>query len=276
MRKVIPLIMATLLLCTACKQKKDKLVAEVYYHKLYQSEIKKNMPTGLSTEDSVKLVNDYINQWIREQLLLHKAEELLSIREKDFSQKMDEYRNNLLINALFDKITAGIVVDSLLEEEMNNFNRRYDNSYAVKKPIIQLNYIKLSKGSVILPKVKAILFDEQRRVSGKDTLTTLLGDSVEYMLDDEQWLYVDEIEREVSIPITTEMVKKHTPIEQEANGYHYLIVLLNFKDQRSVSETGEEQAAVQMMLMNQRRQQYIETYIDSLYEDALKKGLIIQ
>ena len=276
MRKVIPLIMATLLLCTACKQKKDKLVAEVYYHKLYQSEIKKNMPTGLSTEDSVKLVNDYINQWIREQLLLHKAEELLSIREKDFSQKMDEYRNNLLINALFDKITAGIVVDSLLEEEMNNFNRRYDNCYAVKKPIIQLNYIKLSKGSVILPKVKAILFDEQRRVSGKDTLTTLLGDSVEYMLDDEQWLYVDEIEREVSIPITTEMVKKHTPIEQEANGYHYLIVLLNFKDQRSVSETGEEQAAVQMMLMNQRRQQYIETYIDSLYEDALKKGLIIQ
>lgn len=268
--------MAVLLLLTACHREKDKLVAEVYYHKLYQSEIRQNMPTGLSQEDSLSLVHDYVNQWIREQLLLHEAEKVLGVREKNFDKQLDEYRNNLLINALFEKLTKDLPEDENLQQEMTEFNKRYNNSYAVKKPIIQLNYVKLSKGSLILPKVKDILFDPERRKAEKDTLVALLGDSVEYMLDDSQWLYVDDIEQETSLSIDPMKVKDHPNLEKQYGNSHYLLVILKYKNQRSVSETEEEQAAVRMMLMNQRRQQYLEDYVNKLYDDALSKGVIIQ
>lgn len=264
------------MLLTACHREKDKLVAEVYYHKLYQSEIRQNMPSGLSREDSLSLVHDYINQWIREQLLLHEAEKVLGVGEKNFDKQLEEYRNNLLINALFEKLTQDIPEDEHLQQEMTEFNRRYNNSYAVKKPIIQLNYIKLAKGSPILPKVKAILFDPERRNAGKDTLVALLGDSVEYMLDDDQWLYVDDIEQETSLSIDPAKIKEHPNLEKQTGDSHYLLVILKYKNQRSVSETDEEQAAVRMMLMNQRRQQYLEEYVNKLYDEALSKGVIIQ
>ncbi|MBO4489437.1 MAG: hypothetical protein J5741_07285 [Bacteroidales bacterium] len=276
MQRILPVAMAVLLLLTACHREKDKLVAEVYYHKLYQSEIRQNMPTGLSQEDSLSLVHDYVNQWIREQLLLHEAEKVLGVREKNFDKQLDEYRNNLLINALFEKLTKDLPEDENLQQEMTEFNKRYNNSYAVKKPIIQLNYVKLSKGSLILPKVKDILFDPERRKAEKDTLVALLGDSVEYMLDDSQWLYVDDIEQETSLSIDPMKVKDHPNLEKQYGNSHYLLVILKYKNQRSVSETEEEQAAVRMMLMNQRRQQYLEDYVNKLYDDALSKGVIIQ
>ncbi|MBO7491736.1 MAG: hypothetical protein J6T59_04775 [Bacteroidales bacterium] len=276
MRKLLPVAIAALLMLTACHREKDKLVAEVYYHKLYQSEIRKNMPSGLSPEDSLNLVHDYINQWIREQLLLHEAEKTLGIGEKNFDKQLEEYRNNLLINALFDKLTKDLPEDENFQQEMTEFNKRYNNSYAVKKPIIQLNYIKLSKGSPILPKVKAILFDPERRNTEKDTLVALLGDSVEYMLDDDQWLYVDDIEQETSLSIDPAKIKEHPNLEKQTGDSHYLLVILKYKNQRSVSETDEEQAAVRMMLMNQRRQQYLEEYVNKLYDEALSKGVIIQ
>ena len=276
MQRILPVAMAMLLLLTACHREKDKLVAEVYYHKLYQSEIRQNMPTGLSQEDSLSLVHDYVNQWIREQLLLHEAEKVLGVREKNFDKQLDEYRNNLLINALFEKLTKDLPEDENLQQEMTEFNKRYNNSYAVKKPIIQLNYVKLSKGSLILPKVKDILFDPERRKAEKDTLVALLGDSVEYMLDDSQWLYVDDIEQETSLSIDPMKVKDHPNLEKQYGNSHYLLVILKYKNQRSVSETEEEQAAVRMMLMNQRRQQYLEDYVNKLYDDALSKGVIIQ
>ena len=277
MRRVAAIALSALLLLAACHRPKDKLVAEVYYHKLYESEIRKNMPSGLSPEDSMTLVNDYINQWVREQLLLHEAEQLLSAREKNFDKQINEYRNSLLINALYDKLTEDMPVDEAqLKQETYDFNKRYDNSYAVKKPIIQLNYVKLSKGSPLLSQVRSILFDPNRRIHEKDTLVALLGDSIEYMLDDEQWLYLEDIQREVSVNIEPDKVKSHPTIEKEVGGNHYLLVILNYKNQRSVSETEEEQAAVRMMLLNQRRQEFLDDYVNKLYDEALSKGVIIQ
>ncbi len=277
MRRLLATTLAAILLLIACHRSKDKLVAEVYYHKLYESEIQKNMPTGLSPEDSLTTVSYTHLQWVREQLLLHEAEKLLNAREKNFDKKMDEYRNSLLINALYDKLTKDLTLDEdSLQLKMDVFNQRHDNSYAVKKPIIQLNYVKIAKGSPLLPTVKSILFDEKRRVNEKDTLIALLGDSVEYMLDDEQWLYLEDIQREVSIHIEPDKVKTHPTIEKEVGDNHYLLVILNYKNQRSVSETEQEQAAVRMMLLNQQRQQFLDDYVDKLYDEALKKGVILQ
>ena len=63
---------------------------------------------------------------------------------------------------------------------------------------------------------------------------------------------------------------------KEIGDYHYLLVILDYKNQRSVSETNEEKAAARMMLLNQRKQQVIKQHVDQLYEKALKSGSVTQ
>ena len=108
------------------------------------------------------------------------------------------------------------------------------------------------------------------------TLMVLLGDSIEYLLDDDAWLYLDDIQNEVSFDFSQEDVAQHKCIEKEIGDYHYLLVILDYKNQRSVSETNEEKAAARMMLLNQRKQQVIKQHVDQLYEKALKSGSVTQ
>ena len=66
------------------------MVAQVYQYKLYASEVRSAMPVGLSQDDSLTLVRDFIDSWVKEKLVLHEAEKKLSPREKNFDKEMSE------------------------------------------------------------------------------------------------------------------------------------------------------------------------------------------
>ena len=270
------IVLLLLLLCSSCHRHEDKVMAQVYYHKLYESEVLKNMPTGLSPADSIALVNDFIDNWVREQLILHEAEKRLSPREKNFDRQLEEYRNNLLINTYFNKIISDTANMNITDEDLEAFMRSFDKRYTIEKEIVKVNYVKLPKKSPLVEVVKGILFDKERRVEEKEPLMVLLGDSIEYLLDDDAWLYLDDIQNEVSFDCSQEDVAQHKCIEKEIGDYHYLLVILDYKNQRSVSETNEEKAAARMMLLNQRKQQIIKQHVDQLYEKALKSGSVTQ
>ncbi|MCR5550342.1 MAG: hypothetical protein K6F40_05340 [Bacteroidales bacterium] len=270
------IVLLLLLLCSSCHRHEDKVMAQVYYHKLYESEVLKNMPTGLSPADSIALVNDFIDNWVREQLILHEAEKRLSPREKNFDRQLEEYRNNLLINTYFNKIISDTANMNITDEDLEVFMRSFDKRYTIEKEIVKVNYVKLPKKSPLVEVVKGILFDKERRVEEKEPLMVLLGDSIEYLLDDDAWLYLDDIQNEVSFDFSQEDVAQHKCIEKEIGDYHYLLVILDYKNQRSVSETNEEKAAARMMLLNQRKQQVIKQHVDQLYEKALKSGSVTQ
>ena len=270
------IVLLLLLLCSSCHRHEDKVMAQVYYHKLYESEVLKNMPTGLSPADSIALVNDFIDNWVREQLILHEAEKRLSPREKNFDRQLEEYRNSLLINTYFNKIISDTANMNITDEDLEAFMRSFDKRYTIEKEIVKVNYVKLPKKSPLVEVVKGILFDKERRVEEKEPLMVLLGDSIEYLLDDDAWLYLDDIQNEVSFDFSQEDVAQHKCIEKEIGDYHYLLVILDYKNQRSVSETNEEKAAARMMLLNQRKQQIIKQHVDQLYEKALKSGSVTQ
>ncbi len=277
MRRLLFFILVLLCL-SSCHRERDKVLAQVYYHKLYMSEIMENMPKGLSPEDSAALVKGYIDSWIREQLVLHEAEKSLSVRDKNFDRKMEAYRNSLLVNAYYEKIFSDTSLMKVTSDEVDAYLRNFDKRYTIEKEIVRVNYVKLFKNSRMIEPVRAILSNEDKRVEEKGNLEKMLGDSVEYMLDDDAWLYLDDILAEVEFDVKNiqNASSQHQFIEKEVGSNHYLIVILDYKNKRSVTETEEEQAAARMMLLNQRRQQYLKTHVDELYQKAVKEGAIVQ
>lgn len=273
MKKIL-LFLCVVLCFTACKKTKDPVVAQVYYHKLYLSEIRENMPVGLSVEDSLAMVNDFIDSWVKEQLVIHDAEHHLSFREKNFDRQLEEYRNHLLVNTYYDKLVSDTSVFKISEAEMNDYVKSFGKQYTVDKEIVKVNYIKLSKGSKLIAPVKAIFFDENRREAEKESLIKILGDSIEYLLDD-TWLYLENVQNDIPFEFDpSKSAQKY--VEKQVGENHYLLVILDYKSQRSVGETETEQDAARMMLLNQRKKQFIEDYVNKLYEKAMKEGAITQ
>lgn len=277
MRKLAVILGLLLAVCAACRRNADPVVAQVYQYKLYASEVRQGMPVGLSQEDSLTLVRDFIDTWVKEKLVLHEAEKKLSPREKNFDKEMMDYRNSLLINRYYDKLWQRDTANNhVTDREISDFARTLDSRYTVDKEIVRVNYVKLPANSALVEPVKSLLFDEHRRVEEKETLVAMLGDSIEYLLDDEAWLYLDDLQNEVAFEIDASANGDARRIEKEVGDQKVLLVILDYRSQRSVNETKEERAAAGMLLMNQRKAEYINRYIQELYDKAVKEGEIVQ
>jgi hypothetical protein len=279
-KKTLFLFLIVVLLCSSCRRNTDPVVAQVYQYKLYTSEVQAGMPSGLSQEDSLALVRDFIDNWVKEKLVLHEAERRLSPKEKNFDREMTEYRNSLLMQKYLDKIWLKDMADNAIsDQEIVDFARSLDDRYTVEKEIVRVNYVKMPTRSNLLPKVREMLFDEGQRLEQKDVLVAMLGDSIEYLLDDDEWLYLDDLQNEVSFQIDVQKIGGRgsaMQIEKEVGENTVLLVILDYRSQRSVNETKEERAAASMLLTNQRRTQFINQYVQELYDKALKEGKIVQ
>ena len=186
MKKTLFLFLIALLLCSSCRRNADPVVAQVYQYKLYTSEVQAGMPSGLSQEDSLSLVRDFIDNWVKEKLVLHEAERYLSPKEKNFDREMTEYRNSLLMQKYLDKVWLKDTSNNAIsDQEIVDFARSLDDRYTVEKEIVRVNYVKMPTQSNLLPKVREMLFDEGQRLEQKDVLVAMLGDSIEYLLDDD-------------------------------------------------------------------------------------------
>ena len=280
MKKITTLLCLVLLICASCHRQSDPVVAQVYQYKLYASEVQAGMPTGISPDDSLAIAHDYIDNWVKEKLVLHEAEKNLTPREKNFDKEMTEYRNSLLINRYYEKLWQKDTANKpITSKEISDFAHSLDSRYTVDKEIVRVNYVKMPSRNKALPRVKEILFDESLRREEKETLENLLGDTIEYLLDDDAWLYLDDLQNEVAFEIDAEKAAgkgEIIRIEKAVGDNTVLLVILDYRSQRSVNETKEERAAAGMLLMNQRKAEYINQYIQELYDKAVKAGEIVQ
>ena len=87
-----------LLAFVACSRQPEvsPVVASAYDRELHLSDLAGLVPEGMAPEDSALVVANYVDQWLRQAVLLTKAEKNV---EADFSREMQQYHDNLLAYA---------------------------------------------------------------------------------------------------------------------------------------------------------------------------------
>jgi hypothetical protein len=63
---------------------------------LYKDELMNIVAAGTPAEDSAKLVEAYINSWIRKQLLIQEASRKIDINEAEVERKVLDYRYSII------------------------------------------------------------------------------------------------------------------------------------------------------------------------------------
>ena len=272
------LVFFLIIILYSCNRSQDVIVAEVYNTKLYRSEIDDLLPEGLTVEDSTGMANRIIEDWIKEQVILHEANKALSLKEKNFDTELDNYRKTLLVDAYFKKLTSDTARFTVSQEEIRRFARQYDQNTPTDREIIKLNYVKLSPRSKVLKELKDILFDEEKRVTMKSRIEQICGDSLEYFIEDNTWLYLDNIQQELPINLKDEELRSEGPqyIETRDNQYVYLIVLLDYKANHSPMENPEYINSIRTLIIRQKQTEYIRHLTEELYQKALSEDRIIR
>ena len=68
-------------------------IARVYDQYLLKSDLIGVVPVGIHGKDSIAIINDYINSWIKKKLVIRAAGDNLSSKQKDFDKQLEDYKN---------------------------------------------------------------------------------------------------------------------------------------------------------------------------------------
>jgi hypothetical protein len=109
---------------------------------LYLDEIQNALPTGLNSVDSIRFVNSYTENWVKETLLYQAASKNLG-QSPEINRMVENYRRSLIIyqyqqQALNEKMESEVTEADMAEYYEKNANRFISNKNLIKGLFIKV------------------------------------------------------------------------------------------------------------------------------------------
>ncbi|MFM2206057.1 MAG: hypothetical protein RL213_32 [Bacteroidota bacterium] len=248
-------------------------VARAYGYYLYPDELAGVVPKNASRQDSIAITRNFIENWIRKKAVLMKAEDNLEDEQKDVSRQLEEYRNSLLTYAYEAEFVRQRLDTSVTDAEVAAYYEQNKKNFELKDNIIRVVYLRLSRNSPKLDKVRMWYRSDVER--DRRLLEEYCRQyAMNYYLDDDAWLLFDDLLKE--IPIRTydkeQFLQNNRIIEFEVDSSIYLVNIKGFRIRNSLSPLSFEQNNIRTLIVNQRKLKLIEEMERQAYEDARKKG----
>jgi hypothetical protein len=258
--------------CNFFEKDTDNLLVTVYGDELYYSDIQHLVSSGLSDEDSLKLVRTLCERWAKEQLLVQKAKINLPLIQQNVQAQVESYENSLLIYS-YQKELLNQKLDTLVsEEEIESYYTKNKQNFILKDAVVRVSYIKLKKEVPYLWKVKRFYKkeDEESKLSLEDYCYQFADD---YYLDD-NWLYVDDTFKAFPESYTSRNLYKGKNIEFADDDYYYFLHVKKYKSKGSVSPLEMVSNQIQSIIINKRKINFLKHVEMDLYQNALAKNYV--
>lgn len=248
-------------------------VARVHDRYLYRDELAEIIQPGLPTKDSLQLASNYIQNWIRNELVLYKAESNLDDEKKNVDRKLEEYRNSLIryiyerefIRQNLDTTVSKSEIEKYYEDNKSNFELR-DN-------IVKALYVKVRKNA---PKVNQVRnWYKSDLAKDRKLLTDYCNQyASDFMQDDTTWHSFDELLKKMPSKIFDKesFLRNNTTMEAEDSTDYYFIKIREYKMRESQSPLSFVQDDIRVMIVNKKKLDLIREAEKAIYDEALKKN----
>ncbi len=271
MRIAILLLITFFVSCNLLEEKKDNnAIARVNDKYLLYSDIKDIIPKGATKDDSTLFVNNYINNWIKESLILQKAELNLKENQKDFQKQLEDYRKSLLIYSYEKELIKQRLDTNVNTEEIEEFYDNNKQNFILRDDIVKVRYLKIIKNAPHLKKIRKIY--KSSKPEDIEKLKELAHQySEKFHLNDNQWIYFDELKKEVPIQVnqTIGYLKNINNIEVEDSLSYYFVYIRDFKLKNDVSPLSFETQNIKNIIINKRKLSLTNKISNDLYQEAV-------
>ncbi len=270
---MIPLLSAcTFLASKKNDEDKGKPVARVYDRYLYEDDLVNIVPDEISGNDSLAFIQNYINVWAKDQLMLYKAEFNLTESKKDFEEQIKEYRDDLLKFTYRQDYISQNLDTNISEQELKEYYERGENDFLLRQNIVRTRYMIVDKEAPNLKKAR-----QWFRSSDADDIIALDDFALQYAyrfsLQDSNWVSVDRIRELLRLGADwpPDFYKEGQFIERKDSLNIYMLDIIEYKEKGDRAPLEYYKDVVSSILINKRKLELIESLEQNLLNDAITK-----
>lgn len=269
------LLLFSVLLVTSCKYFSSpdgnlKPVARVFDKYLYQEDLLSVIPPGTSKDDSIQIARTYIDNWIKQNVIIAQAEENLNEDQKNFELQVENYRNSLLTYNYEKNLIEQKLDTNFSDEEIKDYFTKNSDNFKLTDYLLKAYFIKLDGGkhdNAIIQKLirsdKAKDIEELRHICA--------GKAIDYSFNDQDWISGSDLGQKV--PLTPQRrsdvaVSGKVSMIQDG-GFDYFVYCLESYAPGQVPPIEVVREDVKLRLINKRKVELIDKMRTDLLNDAL-------
>ncbi len=248
---------------------KEKAVARVHDAYLYPSDLVGLVPKGSTKEDSVTIVQSYIENWIRQTLLIKQAEENVEIDMESIEQQIENYKSSLLIYAYEQQLVAEKLDTAVTSAQIKAYYEANKENFELKKTILKASYIQLPKKAIRIE--NAIKWFKSTKEKDRQELETYcMQFSPDFNLVDTTWIYFDQLAEIVPLDKLSEssVLQKNNYIQLSDDEFVYLVKIKDFMYKESISPLEMEKESIRNIIINKRKVELIDKSEKEVYQRA--------
>lgn len=249
-------------------------IARVNETYLYKEDVEGLVPEGTSREDSLVIVNGYINRWARQLLLMDGA--LLNLSEEkqeEFSKLVAQYKSDLYTKAYLEGLVKKNIDTLVNPEEAKVFYEANKESFKLNDDLLQLRYISLPLNPIDLDTIKKRF----KRYEAKDKryLDSISMQFKSYSLNDSIWVKYSQVVDKV--PVVTQeskeqLLKKSNFLQLKDSINLYLMHVNDIRLQNDYAPLEYVSKTIKQIVINKRKLELIKQLEKDISKDAIKNN----
>lgn len=283
MRKALLFCSVITLLVSACQnkgdlneQEEDTLLARVFDAELMLSQIPRDLFAGANGDDSVSLLKLYVNDWVKQQVLMYHAQENLgSELPASIESKVEQYRRSLLIYEYQRALLAERLDTQVSHEEIERYYQANEKNFELKRNIVRMRYVKVPNETQDAAKAKKWFLSDDASDRFK-LLEFCEKYAVNSYFDEDSWLSFDDLLKEIPLKNYDEetFLKQNKFVELKDEDYTYWVFIRSFRVKNNTSPLEFEEDNIRAILINQRKVKLLKEMEGSLLDEARNNNQI--
>jgi hypothetical protein len=246
-------------------------VARVEDEYLTQFEIESIFENSTNSADSTMVLNNYINNWAANKLLIQRA--LLNLTEENqnrIQDLVDDYKSDILINSYIDAMVNENMNLEVSPYELDSLYDNYKETFKLTEELFKIRFIYISN---LNPDIR--LFKKKLRRFNIDDIKYLDSLSFQFnrfSLNDSVWRNKNEVFYQLPNlkKVNKYMLKKSNFIEIKDSLGLYLI---NINDMLKINQYAPLEyvsETLKRMVINKRKLVFIDQLRKDITKDAIK------
>jgi hypothetical protein len=276
MRYTLAFFLIAIYILSACRQtimSEDGILVQVHGNVLSRSEVEQVIPNNISSSDSLLIAENYIHKWIKDILMFEVSQRNIGKEEDDINRMVEDFRKSLLRHRYQEYMIRSRLTAEIREEEKMTYYEENAEKFLLDKNLIKGLFLKIPAESPGIANVrKWYRSQDPKELENIEKYSIQNASVYDYFYD--HWVDFDEILDKMPMYVSnkSQYLRANRTVELKDSAYFYFLNIADYLLSGNIAPYEYSDVQIQELMINNRKMDFLKTFEDELYRDAVRKG----